>query len=173
MTPVPGDPGSLSSCAAAVGAVGTRLAVHGETVRRAFADLAEGWPGPRSVRTRRRGAALGVAAGAAADELAEVARVLQDQATDLAELVARARGVGERARAHGLEVRDGRVVPALGVLGEADLDADRRRAETAATLQAELDLVLARHRRRRDAVVAALRASTHRLDVLAHDVRLR
>ena len=88
--------------------------------------------------------------------------------TDLADLVARARVLEERARAAGLEVRDGRVEIGWGVTGAADAEADRSRAATRAALQAELDLVLAQHQRRRDWVLGVLRDSTSALADVAH-----
>ena len=94
--------------------------------------------------------------------------MLQDHATDLADLVARARVLEERARAAGLEVRDGRVEIGWGVTGAADAEADRSRAATQAALQAELDLVLAQHQRRRDWVLGVLRDSTSALADVSH-----
>ena len=89
-------------------------------------------------------------------------RVLQDHATDLADLVARARAIEERAAGAGLEVRDGRVERAWGVTGPADAGADRARDDVRDALQADLDLVLAQHSRRRDWVLDVLRGSTTR-----------
>ncbi len=97
--------------------------------------------------------------------------MLQDHATDLADLVARARTIEERARAAGLEVRDGRVEVGWGVSGPADAHADIQRHETREVLQAELDLVLAQHRRRRDWVLTVLRDSTGALSDLSHRLR--
>ena len=97
--------------------------------------------------------------------------MLQDHATDLADLVARARALEERARAAGLEVRDGRVEIAWGVTGTADAGADRTRAAARAALQSELDLVLAQHRRRRDWVLGVLRDSTTALSDVSHGLR--
>ena len=129
-------------------------------MRTASEQLGEGWAGRTSAATRRRAADLAAATEAAAAQLDRVGRVLQDHATDLADLVARARALEERARAAGLEVRDGRVEIGWGVTGAADAEADRARAATRAALQAELDLVLAQHRRRRDWVLGVLRDST-------------
>jgi hypothetical protein len=97
--------------------------------------------------------------------------VLQDHATDLADLVARARALEERARAAGLEVRDGRVERAWGVTGAADADADRAREASRGALQADLDLVLAQHTRRRDWVLDVLRGSTRALGEVSHGLR--
>ena len=57
-------------------------------------------------------------------------------------------------------MRDGSVEIGWGVTGAADAEADRSRAATQAALQAELDLVLAQHHRRRDWVLGVLRDST-------------
>ena len=121
--------------------------------------------------TRRRAADLAAATDATAGQLDRVGRVLQDHATDLADLVARARVLEERARAAGLEVRDGRVELGWGVTGAADAEADRSRAATRAALQAELDLVLAQHQRRRDWVLGVLRESTNALADVSHRLR--
>jgi len=85
--------------------------------------------------------------------------------------VARGRALEERARAAGLEVRDGRIEIGWGVTGAADLEADQARAATGAALQAELDLVLAQHRRRRDWVLGVLRDSSTGLSDLSHRLR--
>ncbi|MBM6400903.1 hypothetical protein [Phycicoccus sonneratiae] len=171
MTTVPGDPASLSACAATTAAVGRRLDALAQALGPEVAALGEGWPGRASVATRRRGGGLADAGAATADELVRVAGVLQDQASDLADLLARARAVEERAEAAGLVVRDERVVPAYGVRGEADAAAQRALTERATGLQAELDLVLAQHRRRRDFVLGVLRESTDRLAALSHGLR--
>jgi hypothetical protein len=68
-------------------------------------------------------------------------------------------------------VRDGRVELGWGVTGAADADADRGRAAAQAVLQAELDLVLAQHVRRRDWVLGVLRDSTKALADVAHGLR--
>lgn len=171
MSTVPGDPGSLSACAATVASVGRRVGALARALAPEVEALGEGWAGRTSVGTRRRGSALAVAGSSAADELTRVAGVLQDQASDLADLLARARAVEERAAASGLEVRDERVVPAYGVRGEADASAQRAQGDLAELLQGELDLVLAQHRRRRDFVLGVLRESTERLAALSHDLR--
>ena len=114
---------------------------------------------------------LADATDACAAQLDTLGRVLQDHATDLADLVARARAVEERARAAGLDVRDGRVEVGWGVTGTADAQADLARHEAREALQAELDLVLAQHRRRRDWVLGVLRDSTSALSDLSHRLR--
>ncbi len=171
MSAVAGDPASTSACASTVRAVAAALAAHADPVADSVHELADGWPGRVSAATRRRGESLAAAAGTTAAALDAVAVVLQDHATDLADLHARARRVGERAAAGGLEVRDRRVVPRYGIAGEADAAGDRRRADTAAALQEELDAVTARHARRRDWVLGVLRSSTAELAGVSRALR--
>jgi hypothetical protein len=151
--------------------VAARLAERAGGVHTASAELADGWPGRRSAATRRRAATLADAASATARELERVGGVLQDHSTDLADLVARSRAVEERATAGGLTVRDGRVEVAWGVTGTADVSTERERDDLRAALQAELDLVLAQHRRRRDWVLGVLRDSTAVLAQTSRNVR--
>ena len=120
MSLVPGDPASLSACAAVARAVAEQLGGRATGVRTASGLLGEGWTGRTSAATRRRAADLAVATDTCAAQLDTLGRVLQDHATDLADLVARARTVEERARAAGLDVRDGRVEVGWGVSGTAD-----------------------------------------------------
>ncbi len=171
MSVVPGDPASLSACAATARAVGGHLGRRATGVRAASRLVAEGWTGRASAGVRARANGLAEATDTAATELDRVGRVLQDHASDLADLVARGRRLEERARAAGLEVRDGRVELAWGVTGTADAAGDRQRTQAQATLQADLDLVLAQHRRRRDWVLGVLRESTTALAEISHDLR--
>ena len=131
MTLVPGDPASLSACAAVARSVAEQLGGRATGVRTASGLLGEGWTGRTSAATRRRAADLAAATDACAAQLDTLGRVLQDHATDLADLVARARAVEERARAAGLDVRDGRVEVGWGVSGTADAQHDRREARGA------------------------------------------
>ena len=55
--------------------------------------------------------------------------------------------------------------------GAADAGADRTRTMTQEGLQAELDLVLAQHVRRRDWVLGVLRDSTSTLADVSHALR--
>lgn len=160
MSVVPGDPASLSACAGTARSVAERLDTHALGVRTASDLLGDGWSGRASAATRRRAADLAAATDATCAQLDRIGRVLQDHATDLADLVARGRVIHERARAAGLDLRDGSVEIGWGVTGAADADADRARAATRLVLQAELELVLAQHRRRRDWVLGVLREST-------------
>ena len=66
---------------------------------------------------------------------------------------------------------DGRVVVGWGVTGTADARSDLARDEVREELQAELDLVLAQHRRRRDWVLGVLHDSTTALSDLSHRLR--
>ena len=171
MSVVPGDPASLSACAGTVRAVAARLGERAAGVRAASERLTDGWTGRGSATSRRRLDDLGAATATTAQEADRVGAVLQDHATDLADLVARARSIEERARGAGLEVREGRVAIGWGVTGPADPQADRVRDEVRAGLQAELDLVLAQHRRRRDWVLSVLRDSTASLSQVSHRLR--
>lgn len=171
MTVVPGDAASLSACARTAREVAFLLAEESVSLRRAVDAVGEGWTGRSSASTRRTGDALAEGAGALAHELDHVGQVLQDHATDLADLVARERAVRERATAHGLEVRDGRVVLGWGVSGSADLTATREQEAARALLQSDLDLVLAQHTRRRDFVLRVLGTSTAALSDVAHRLR--
>jgi type II secretory pathway component HofQ len=168
---VPGDPASLSACAATVRRVADGLAEHGDSLGAAVAELADGWGGREASRTRRRGDVVAAAAGTTAGALDQVSVVLQDHATDLADLLARARSLEGRAAAAGLELRDGRVVPTLGVAGEADAGEVREREAVAAAVQEEVDAVAARHARRRDWVLGVLRESTDELAAVSHALR--
>lgn len=171
MTVVPGDPASLSACGRTVREVARLLGDDATGVRTAYRELGEGWTGRTSAVARRAGADLADRVSQTGSELDRVGRVLQDHATDLADLVARARVIEERARAAGLDVRDGRVEQAWGVSGAADAGADREREHVRAALQADLDLVLAQHRRRRDWVLEVLRDSTTALAEVSHNLR--
>ena len=63
------------------------------------------------------------------------------------------------------------LVPAYGVRGEADAAAEAADRAGAQALRAELELLLAQHRRRRDFLLAELRDSSERLAALSHDLR--
>jgi hypothetical protein len=171
VTLVPGDSASLSACARTARAVARELAAQAAGVRTASEAVGDGWTGRTSAATRRGGAGLADATRATAAELDRVGTVLQDHATDLADLVGRARAVEDRAAAAGLEVRDGRVERAWGVTGPADVLSDRSVEETRTALQREVDLLLAQHRRRRDFVLGVLRQSSGTLAGVSHRLR--
>ncbi|MFQ6172813.1 hypothetical protein ACK8HX_14480 [Oryzobacter sp. R7] len=171
MSVVPGDAASLSACARTAVEVAHRLAPESASLGREVDDLGEGWTGRASVATRRSGDGLVAATAVVATQLERVALVLQDQSTDLADLVARERGVREHAAAAGLDVRDGRVVLAWGVSGTADAGAQHEREAVRDALQGDLDLVAAQHARRRDFVLGVLRDSTAALADVSHGLR--
>ena len=171
MSVVAGDPASVSAGAGPARSVAERRGGRASGVRTASERVGDGWSGRSSAATRRRAADLAAATEATAAQLERVGLVLQDHATDLADLVARARALTERAAAVGLDGREGRVEIGWGVTGTADAKADRAREATRVSLQAELDLVLAQHRRRRDWVLGVLRDSTTALSDLSHGLR--
>ena len=171
MSLVPGDPASLSACALTARAVAQQLGRQATGLRTAYQAVGQGWTGRRSVAARRGGDSLAEACAATAGELDRVGGVLQDHATDLADLVARGRAVEERAAGAGLEIRDGRVERAWGVTGQADAVADRSLEETRSALQREVDLLIAQHRRRRDFALGVLRESTTTLAGVSHRLR--
>ena len=171
MTVVPGDPASLSACAGTTQRLSADLAGLVAGIRADVEALGEQWRGRSSVRVRQHASSLAAATEATALELGRVGRVLQDHSTELAELVARARTISERAAAAGLEVRGAEVVVAYGVTGTADLEQSRTRDQVREELQADLSLVLAQHRRRRDWVLGVLRDSSTTLARLSHGLR--
>ena len=135
--PVLGDPASLAAL--------------GSALQRAAADLGElleelGSSGPargtssrlhtgRLRELRSRGETV-----AAAMEVA--GRRVNDHASELADALALARRITERARSGGLLVDGGTVATPAGVRGVADAAAERGRTEAAARLQRVLDTVL-------------------------------
>jgi len=171
MTVVPGDPASLSACAGTTQRLSADLASLGVGIRADVEALEGQWRGRSSVQVRQHASSLAGATETAALELGRVGRVLQDHSTELAELVARARTISERAAAAGLEVRGAEVAVAYGVTGTADLEQSRARDQLRAELQADLSLVLAQHRRRRDWVLGVLRDSSTTLAALSHGLR--
>lgn len=171
MTAVPGDPASLSACAGTVRRVGAELVAGADGIRVSGDALAEEWRSRASVRVRQRVAALAAATDTTAEQVRHVGGVLQDHATELADLVARARRIGEEADAAGLEVIDRRVILAYGVTGTADPDRAREQEASRERLQHDLDLVLAQHRRRRDWMLGALRDSATVLAQVSRGMR--
>jgi hypothetical protein len=169
--PVPGDPASLSACGATAARAGALLAGDAERARTAYRLLGDGWPGRASVATRRAGAVVTDAASAVAAELGTGGTALQEYATDLAGLLARARQVTEQAGTLGLEVRDGRVELGWGLTGEASVEGAAAREADRRRLQEDLDAVRTLARRRRDHLLALLGASTGRLGNVADGLR--
>jgi hypothetical protein len=171
---VAGDPASCSQTGGALRRLAARLRVAPRPARRAadaLADPAAGARGPVPRQARRRVDALDAATSTLANELDAVGSALQVHATDLAEAIARARGVVARAEGSGLRVTSGVVAPAWGVTGLADPDLSAARVSAAVDLQAELDQVLAVVSRRRARLVDVLSSSGARLS--AHSVELR
>jgi len=158
-----GDPASVSATAAALTRAGSALAAEADALEAAYRDLGRTWTGRASVDVRRRGAALTAACSTTAAELQLVGTALQDLATDLAELVARARAVAERADADGLALQEGRVVLGYGIAGEADPARAQDRERGRAELQRELDTVRTLLQRRRQRLVELLASSTDAL----------
>lgn len=161
MSTVAGDPASCSR----VGGSLRRLAASLRTRGRAVDDVVarhrdEPRPGAVVVRALRRMDTLGHAAGAAAQELDRVGSALQDHSADLAEAVADARRLEARAEAAGLQVADGRVSPAWGVSGLADVAATADREQVRAELQRELDQLRHVLAARRHRLASAVTAST-------------
>ncbi|MEO7422162.1 MAG: hypothetical protein ABIU87_07195 [Ornithinibacter sp.] len=171
MSTVPGDPASLSACAGTVRRVGSELLASADGIRVTGDELGAQWQGRASARVRKRTATLATASDTAAEQLNRVGVVLQDHAAELADLVARARMIGERADTAGLEVREGRVIVAFGVTGTADPERAGAQEVTRARLQGDLDLVLAQHRRRRDWVLEVLRESGAVLEQVSQGLR--
>jgi hypothetical protein len=160
---VRGDPASCSQAGGALRRLAARLRVApGPTLAalRQDAGAVPARPGPVLGHARRQVDALDDATSDLVAQLDRIGSALQAHATDLAEAVAQARGVVGRAEAAGLRVHDGRVAPAWGVTGVADQDASAARAATAASLQAELDRVVAVLGRRRRRLTAVLSDST-------------
>ncbi|MEO5608162.1 MAG: hypothetical protein ABIQ61_00755 [Ornithinibacter sp.] len=171
MSTVPGDPASLSACAGTVRRVSGELTLSADGIRAAGDALGVQWQGRTSARVRKRTETLAAANDTTAQQLDRVGVVLQDHASELADLVARARMIDERAAAAGLEVREGRVIVAFGVTGTADGQRASAQEATRARLQGDLDLVLAQHRRRRDWVLEVLRESSIALEQVSHGLR--
>jgi hypothetical protein len=157
--PVLGDPASLAAL--------------GSALQRAAADLGvllgeltlSG--SPRDTTTRLHATRLRElrARGDAATGAMELAgRRVTDHASELADALALARRIGERARESGLVVDAGSVSRTAGVRGVADAAAERDRAAAAARLQRVLDAVLldldtARRGLRRDLATARARCA--------------
>jgi hypothetical protein len=158
---VAGDPASCSR----VGGSLRQLAVTLRTRTRAVDEMVAAQadrprPAPVVVRALRRTADLGAAAATAAQELDRVGSVLQDHAADLAEAVADSRELEARARSAGLQVVDGRLEPAWGVSGLADVAATADRERAREELQRELDRLRHVLSARRHRLAAALDDST-------------
>ncbi|WP_106296878.1 hypothetical protein [Knoellia remsis] len=169
---MPGDSGSLAAAGTSARRAARDLEAARERSGAAYDTLRSEWSTSTSVRVRKEGAR-------ALDVLAEgsghadrVGALLQEHATRLSELQARSRRLLDDVAAAGLEVEDGVVRLPWGVIGEADAAAARGRADDVRAFQGELDAILAQHRRRRDALLEQVAASTAELEGLARALRL-
>ncbi len=170
---VPGDPASLSAAGGALLRAASLVGPDIEAVAAAYRDLGRDWSGRGAVAQRRRGDDLVAAGSGLCLALESVGAALQGHASDVAELAATARSVAERAAGLGLELRDGRVELAYGVVGEAEASHAAQRQTRREELQAELDVVLTQLRRRRHRLLALLSASTPVLAQAAARLRSR
>ncbi len=171
MTLVPGDPGSLSALGATLGRSAAAVHADAQRLAAAYRDLGREWGGRASARTRRRGEALGSAADVLAEQLSAVGVAHQEHATDVAELVAAARALTERAAADGLRVREGRVELDYGVTGEAIAARAEARERRRVELQGALDVVLTQLERRRRRLLALVAESTRSLARASESLR--
>ena len=168
MSEVAGDPASCSLVGGSLRRLATTLRTSGRATRAALAAPDLGRPGTVVARARRQLTGVDDAAAATAEELDRVGSALQDHAADLAEAIADVRAVAARADSAGLQVADGRVVPAWGVIGVADPPADSTREEQRRALQSELDRLLAVLAARRHRLASTVAASS---SVLADHAR--
>ncbi|WP_338748257.1 hypothetical protein [Janibacter alittae] len=150
-TPLLGDPASMSALGASLRRTAGHLAADGEALAGAVTGATPGWPGPRSVRLRRRTSTTAEQTTAVASALDEVGRSLQTAATDLAAAIARLRELEDAAATMGLEVREGAVTRGWGITGVADAAAAREEDGRRHRLQEQVHqtiTALGRHRAR-------------------------
>lgn len=160
---VQGDAGTCSTAGGSLLRAATRMNQEALTVAAVSSDLSEHWSGRAAVRARERATRLADGLQAAAEVLERVGRALQDHASDLADAVARVHAIESTADTAGLRVVDRRVLPAWGVVGEADRVGEVRREELRARLQRDLDLALLQVDRRRRRLAATAEAGRQRL----------
>lgn len=163
MSVLEGDPGSCSQAGGSLRRLASQLreaAAHTDVAAR---DLGQHWVGRASVAARRRQDQLSRAVTDTATALDRSGAAIQEHATDLAEAVQSGRALQEQAVQAGLQVLDGRIVPAWGVSGVADAEHTASRAGVQVRLQSELDLVALQLSRRRARLTAALEAARHTL----------
>lgn len=170
---LPGDAGSISAAGAAARRASRELAGASERGTAAYLSLKNLWGTSTSVRTRKEGQRSMAALVEGGQQAEMVGAALQTYAAELSELQGRARRVLEAADTAGLAIENGQVGLGWGVTGEADLETARDTAALVRTLQDELDGLGAQQRRRRDRLLAEVRASTCELDTIATDLRLR
>lgn len=135
-----GDPASVAALVADLRRHAAALESGAAAVARSKADAEEGWVGPVALGHRRRLDGCGSAVHRGAGQMTELAEALDRYGEALAEARAELARVSDEAQAAGLEVRDGQVLPAWGVRGEARPGAD----ETTAAVQERLARRLAR-----------------------------
>jgi hypothetical protein len=168
---VSGDPASCSQLGASLRQVAAGLRAD-QRLLRAAADPGDAARPPAAVvRARRRAAQVADSLGVAVDELDEVGSALQAHSSDLAEALADARQLLDRAAAAGLEQRSGRLVPRWGVAGVADARVASDQDDVRAELESQLDRVEGLLRRRRTRLAATLRRSTDLLSTHAEALR--
>jgi hypothetical protein len=160
MSLVCGDPASCSRVGGSLRQLATALRTSGRATHTALTHPDLQRAGTVVARARRRLTALDDATSVAAQELDAVGSALQDHAADLAEAVADVRAVVARAESVGLRATDGRLVPAWGVSGVADVLSDASREDQRDALQRELDRLLAVLGARRRRLAATVTAST-------------
>lgn len=174
MSTVSGDPASCSHLGGSLRRLAADLRGAGRRCHDVF-DSAFGDPsshhGPVLRAARRRADVLDAATAAAARELDTVGTALQSHASELAEALAAVRDLSSRAERAGLQVRGPAVVPTWGVSGVADSAAWSAQQAAQATLQSELDRLLALLASRRQRLGSTLRASTEALARHAAAVR--
>ena len=136
--PVLGDPASLAALGSALQRAAAELRI---ILGELDADGADTPPTTRRLhRTRLR--ELHNRGGHVVEAMELAGRRVTEHASELADAVAMARRIGERAEEIGLVLDGGTLTRPAGVHGLADADAERTRAETAARLQRVLDTVL-------------------------------
>lgn len=151
ITPLLGDPASISALGASLRRTAVRLSADGEDLASALADATPGWRGPRSVQLRQRAATTAEQTNAVASALDEVGRSLQGAAADLSTAIASLRELEDAAAALGLEVREGAVTKGWGITGVADPAAVRVEDDRRERLQERVHqsvTTLGRHRAR-------------------------
>lgn len=131
ITPLLGDPGSMSALGASLRRTAVRLSADSEDLERAADDATPGWSGPRATGLRQRVSTTAEETKAVAAALDDAGKALQAAATDLSTAIARLRELEDAAAAAGLELREGGVTKGWGITGVADAatvrDEDRER----------------------------------------------
>lgn len=171
MTALQGDPASCSQAGGSLRRLAARLRQDAASADTAAYQLRSHWSGRASLGARQRQDRLTAAVAVTVQALDRSGAALQEHATDLAEALQKFRAVQERAADAGLQVLDGRLVPAWGVSGVADAEGTATREGVRAALQSDLDLVLLQLGRRRARVAAAANAARRTLQETATSLR--